>query len=54
MTILLCGLINILSFYFTAKLIGNAIQKHNELRDRLTMLEVEILDMRKKLREKND
>lgn len=50
MTILFCGLINILSFYFTAKLLSTAVQKHNEMRDRLSMLEVELLDLRKQLR----
>lgn len=53
MTILLCGLINIIGFYCTARLISNAMRMHYELRDRLQMIEVEVLDMRKQLRFKN-
>lgn len=50
MTILFCGLINIIGFYFTARLVSQAMRTHYELRDRLQMMEVELLDLRKQLR----
>jgi hypothetical protein len=54
MIILLTGLMNIIAFYYTHKLVNNAIndviQKQAELRNRLQMLEVEICDLNKKLR----
>lgn len=50
MTILITGLINIIGFYFSARLISEALNKQNELRDRVQMLEVEICDLNKRLR----
>lgn len=50
MTILLTALINIISFYFTSKVMLTAIKKQNELRDRVQMLEVEVCDLNKRMR----
>lgn len=53
MSILITGLINIIGFYFSAKLVSEALKKQHELKNRIEMLEVEICTLHKKLREKN-
>lgn len=54
MSILFTGLINIIGFYFSAKLVSATLKKQRELQDRIEMLEVELCSLHKKLRDKND